>query len=75
MKADGKTTRERLPDCYLSWSTYNMRVEKIGRRCVQLCNTLLVDFFPEPAAILNIWENELALVKGERAGSVVATER
>ena len=35
----------------------------------------LLDLFPEAAAILNIWENKLALVKGERAGPVVATER
>jgi hypothetical protein len=35
----------------------------------------LLDLFPEPAAILNVWENKLALVKGERAGSVVPTER
>ena len=34
----------------------------------------LLDFVPEPAAILNIWENKLALVKGERTGSVVAPE-
>jgi len=35
----------------------------------------LVDLVPEPAAIRDVWENKLALVKGERAGSVVATER
>ena len=52
-----------------------MRVEKIGRRGAELCNTLLVDLLPEPAAIRNVWENKLALVKGERTGSVVATER
>jgi len=52
-----------------------MRVEKIGRRGVELCNTLLVDLFPEPAAIRNVWENKLTLVKGERAGPVIATER
>jgi hypothetical protein len=74
-QADGKTTRERLRDCYLSWSIYNMRVEKIERRGMKLCNTLLVDLLPEPAAIRDVWENKLALVKGERAGSVVATER
>jgi hypothetical protein len=33
-EADGKTTRERLRDCYLSWSTYNVRVENIGPRCL-----------------------------------------
>ena len=35
----------------------------------------LLDLFPESAAILNVWENELALVKGERTGAVAATER
>ena len=35
----------------------------------------LLDLFPESAAILNVWENKLALVKGERAGPVAATER
>ena len=38
-------------------------------------DSLLLDLFPEPAAILNVWENKLVLVKGERVGSVVATER
>ncbi len=36
---------------------------------------LLIDLFPEPAAVRNIWENKLALVKGERVGAVVAAER
>ena len=35
----------------------------------------LLDLFPESAAILNVWENKLALVKGERTGAVAATER
>ena len=35
----------------------------------------LLDLFPESAAIRNVWENELALVKGERTGAVAATER
>ena len=35
----------------------------------------LLDLFPEPAAIRNVWENKLALVKGEGAGPVAATER
>ena len=41
----------------------------------KLCNILLLDLFPEPAAVRNIWKNELALVKGERVGSVAAAER
>jgi hypothetical protein len=36
--------------------------------------SLSVDSFPEPAAIRNVWENELALVKSERIGAVIATE-
>src|SRR5439155_27097695 len=36
---------------------------------------LLFDLLPEPAAILNVRENKLVLVKGERARSIVATER
>ena len=35
----------------------------------------LLDLFPEPAAIRNVRENKLALVKGERTGAVAATER
>ncbi len=35
---------------------------------------LSVDLFPESAAIRNVWEHKLALVKGERVGAVVATE-
>ena len=75
-ESNGKTTRERLRDCYLSAGQLTTcGVEKIGRRGVQLYNTLLIDLLPEPAAIRDIWENKLTLVKGERAGSVVATER
>lgn len=35
----------------------------------------LLDLFPEPATIRNVWKNKLTLVKGERVGAVVATER
>jgi hypothetical protein len=53
-----------------------MRVEDIGPALPRNpCNTLLLDLFPEPAAVRNVWKNELALIKGERVGSVVATER
>jgi hypothetical protein len=37
-------------------------------------DSLLLDLFPEPAAIRNVWENKLAFVEGERAGAVAATE-
>ena len=37
--------------------------------------TPLLDLFPESAAIRNVWKHKLALVKGERAGSIVAAER
>ena len=73
-QTDGKTTRERLRGCYVSWSRYNIRRE-IGRRWVQLCNNLLIDLLPEPAVIRDVWKYKLALVKGKRAGSVVAPER
>jgi hypothetical protein len=60
----------------IRWSTSKVReVEAIDPQGRAGFITLqLLDLFPEPAAILNIWENKLALVKGERAGSVVATE-
>ena len=75
-EADGKTIRERLPGCYLSWSTYNMRVENIDAALPRkLCNTLLLDLFPKPAAIRDIWKNKLALVEGKRVGAIAATER
>jgi hypothetical protein len=69
--------RERLRGCYLSWSTYNMR-RRENRSAMprKLCsNPLLLDFFPEPAAIRNIREDKLPLVESERIGTVVATER
>ena len=51
----------------------------VSRRSVplprKLYNILLLDLFPEPAAIGNVWENKLALVKSERVGAIVATER
>ena len=76
-EADGKTIRERLPGCY--YSMVNLQgtreVEAIDPQGRAGFITLwLLDFIPEPAAILNIWENKLALVKGERTGSVVAPE-
>jgi len=35
----------------------------------------LFDLFLGHAAIRNVWENKLALVKGERVGAVAPTER
>jgi hypothetical protein len=74
-EADGKTTRERLRDCYLRLVNSHDARRENRRRDVELCNNLLVDLLPEPAAIRNVWKNKLALVKGERTGSVIATER
>jgi hypothetical protein len=74
-EADGKTTRERLRDCYLSWSIQHARRENRSTMSRKLCNILLLDFFPESTTIWNIWENKLALVESEGIGAVVATER
>ena len=36
---------------------------------------LLLDPFPKTAAVRDIWENELALIKCERVGAIAAAER
>jgi hypothetical protein len=50
-----------------------------GPRCARLSDgigaRLLVDLFPEPAAVRNVWKNELSFVERERAGLFVLTER
>jgi len=46
-EANGKTTRERLRDCYLSWSTYNMRVEDIGPRHLASAATSCYSIFSQ----------------------------
>ena len=73
-EADGKTTRERLRDCYLRLVNSHHARREDRRRGVELCNNQLVDLLPEPAAIRDVWENKLALVESEGIGSVVATE-
>jgi len=48
---------------------------RAGLIATQRNDSLLVDLLPEPAAIGNVWENKLALVKGEGIGAIAATER
>jgi hypothetical protein len=75
-EAGGKAPEKGYETATIQWSACNMGVEDIDPRCLaSSANILLLDFFPESAMIWNIWENKLALVKGKRAGSVVATER
>jgi hypothetical protein len=40
----------------------------LARLCERDCRKAepLLDFFPEPAVVRNVWENKLALIKGER---------
>src|SRR5437016_2912211 len=62
-------------------SIYRSRAQlaRFSSRCTAAAfvrhNKPLLDLFPEPAAIWNVRENELALVESERIGAVVATER
>lgn len=42
--------------------------------CGVLEEEVLLDLFPVTAPVRNIWEDQLALVKGERVGAIIATE-
>ncbi len=56
--------------------SYAATIDKtIASSIAEIWRHLLLDLFPESTTVRNIRENKLALVEGERAGAVVATER